>query len=225
MNRPIRLLMAEVADCAAEAEQTDAGWLSRAETERLQRIRAPARRSQFLAGHWLARQALASFSGAGPQQHWAVTANAAGAPLVSCHPHLFLSLSHSANWVVCAVSDAPIGIDIEAPAKPRDWRRLAPTVFSPAELDSAQDLAPTDAEQQFYRIWTLKEAWFKSRGEGLALQQLPALHTQPMPAEQGNAQVWQSEGVTLALVAAPGARVRGDGLPAAAPSYWQVGSG
>ncbi|WP_176954940.1 4'-phosphopantetheinyl transferase superfamily protein [Rhodoferax sp. OV413] len=218
------MCVAPVAQCAAEAEQTDLQWLSAHEAHRVAHISAPLRRSQFLAGHWLARQALSAFAGAAAPQLWALAANAAGAPTVLGHPHLHLSLSHSADWVVCAVSDAPIGVDIEAPARARDWARLAPTVFSTAELKSAEGLDAADALQYFYRVWTLKEAWFKSRGEGLALERLAALHTQAMPIGQGNARVWQAEGVTLALIASADAQVVGEGWMATAPSWWQVGA-
>ena len=222
MIQQIRVCVASVAQCAAEVAQTDLQWLSAHEAHRLAQISAPLRRRQFLAGHWLARQALSAFARAAAPQLWGLSANAAGAPAVLGHPHLHLSLSHSADWVVCAVSDAPIGVDIEAPARARDWARMAATVFSEVELKDVGGLDPADKLQQFYRIWTLKEAWFKSQGEALALEQLAALHTQAMPAGQGNARVWQPEGVTLALVASAAAQIVGGGWIAASPSWWQV---
>ncbi len=62
------------------------------------------------------------------------------------------------------------GVDVEHCARTVSPLELAPTVFAEAEL--ARLAAETDAAAQrerFFAYWTLKEAYIKARGLGLAL--------------------------------------------------------
>ena len=92
----------------------------------------------------------------------------------------FFSLSHAGGMALCAVSDGPVGCDIELVRDaPFD---IAPRVFCPGErvyLLAARDEA--DARRRFFTLWTLKESYMKMTGEGLGLAperleiRLPAL--------------------------------------------------
>ncbi len=42
-----------------------------------------------------------------------IAANENGKPYLTAAPDVHFSLSHSAAWVVCAVSDHPVGVDIQ----------------------------------------------------------------------------------------------------------------
>lgn len=72
----------------------------------------------------------------------------------------FVSISHCDDWVVCAVSSTPVGIDIE---KIRPVRQgMAQRVCTPEELAYVgQDMT------RFFEIWTAKEAYFKMKGTGI----------------------------------------------------------
>ena len=88
-----------------------------------------------------------------------------GKPYLPDHSDLFFSLSHSGSFVLCAVSGAEIGCDIE---EIKDCEpALAKRFFTPGEY-AAIASQPTEAEQtdQFYRIWTLKESFLKATGLG-----------------------------------------------------------
>ena len=81
---------------------------------------------------------------------------------------VFFSLSHAGDLALCAVSDGPVGCDIErvnnAPLE------IAPRVFRPDErayLRAAQDGG--EAQRRFFTLWTLKESYMKMTGEGLDL--------------------------------------------------------
>ena len=81
-------------------------------------------------------------------------------------PDIYFNLSHSHDYVVCAVSDKPVGCDIEKIGKSRDG--VAERFFTKAEwayLNTFEDEVRLDA---FYRIWTMKESYLKMTGEGLA---------------------------------------------------------
>lgn len=75
----------------------------------------------------------------------------------------FISLSHSGNWAVCAVSDAPIGIDIEE-IRPIG-RGIARRILSPIERREFEACSDTN---YLLRKFVMKEAFFKMTGEGIS---------------------------------------------------------
>lgn len=139
-------------------------WLSEAEQARLSAMTAPRRRAQFLAGRRLARQCLAARAG-GRWQDYALSAPEDGAPQVLAAPASaggpwYFSLSHSGDWLACAVSPQPVGVDVECSDRARDFQALGEWMHEPAALQDA----PGDPQEQqawFYAQWTLKEAWLK----------------------------------------------------------------
>ncbi|MFO1339614.1 MAG: 4'-phosphopantetheinyl transferase superfamily protein [Burkholderiaceae bacterium] len=147
-------------------------WLSGPESERLAGITAPRRRLQFLAGHWVARRQLARCAG-GRADEWALDAAAQGPPRVIGGPVNLatppvVGLSHSGPWVACAVAvSGLLGIDVECPRPGRDLDGLAEMVMHPDELAAWRGLPAAARGPGFYRLWTLKEAWLKSRAEAL----------------------------------------------------------
>lgn len=216
--------------CAALAESDGArppDWLSEPERTRLAAITAPGRRAQFVAGRRLARRLLAEAFGGDAWADWALDAAADAPPRVLRAPTpagraARVAITHSGELAACAVSMAGIGLDLECPRRPRELARLVPAVCCD---DERRRLAALDAGARpafFDLVWTLKEAWFKRRGEGLDLGRLPRLCTRPGP---GEGRVWQVPGVTLALLAPAEAELRWRTLPpapACAPQAWCV---
>ena len=81
---------------------------------------------------------------------------------------VFFSLSHAGDLALCAVSDGPVGCDIEH-VKDAPFE-TAPRIFCPGELAylrAAQD--EREAQRRFFTLWTLKESYMKMTGEGLGL--------------------------------------------------------
>ena len=82
----------------------------------------------------------------------------------------FFSLSHAGDFVVAAVSNRPVGVDVEfiEPFKarfadrPKDWTSLRRKVYTSAELRACED----DSLSDFLTKWTRKEAIFKQTGTG-----------------------------------------------------------
>lgn len=81
-------------------------------------------------------------------------------------PQIHFSLSHSGEYAVLAVSDQPVGIDIEH--KKKNCLSVAKRCFCQEEYEDILG-AGTDLEQEkrFLEYWTMKEAWIKHSGEGL----------------------------------------------------------
>ena len=90
-----------------------------------------------------------------------------GKPYLVSEPGVHFSLSHSADWAVCAVSDRPVGVDIERCEPGR--RDVAARFFHKEEVRYLNSLLPSMREQAFYKLWTLKESFVKTTGRGLDL--------------------------------------------------------
>lgn len=67
----------------------------------------------------------------------------------------YFNISHSHGLVACAVAEVPVGIDVEKirPVPPRLSR-----ILSPAEREYVR------CDEDFFRLWTLKEALIKCQG-------------------------------------------------------------
>ncbi|WP_353853823.1 4'-phosphopantetheinyl transferase superfamily protein [Bacillus sp. Bos-x628] len=118
-----------------------------------------------LLGEVLIRQIIHHMHGT-PIDQIAFDTEENGKPVVRQIPSFHFNLSHSGDWIVCAVDDAPVGIDIEE-IKPIDLA-IAKRFFSPEEYT---DLLSKPAEQQeayFFHLWSMKEAFIKMTGKGLS---------------------------------------------------------
>ena len=84
-------------------------------------------------------------------------------------PHLylqnkevFISLTHSGDYVGCMVSDRPCGIDIEK-HKDREYEKIARRICTDLEIYGIE------TAKKFFDLWTAKESILKAYGSGLAL--------------------------------------------------------
>ena len=102
---------------------------------------------------------------------------------------LSVSLSHCQNAVVCALSENPVGIDIEK-IRPMDLaisrhictREEAEYLFG--HTPTVADLHITDDPlilRRFFEIWTGKESYFKRLGTGIT--DLRSVNILPLPRQ------------------------------------------
>jgi len=115
-------------------------------------------RRRTVAGELLARRALAERLGCGEDNvplRWDDT----GKPAADAEG-VYVSVSHSGPYAVCAAADVPVGVDVEVvrSADEKFMRR----VCSEAEMAYIRD---GDCAR-FWEIWTAKEALFKLTGRG-----------------------------------------------------------
>lgn len=82
-----------------------------------------------------------------------------GKPVIIGHEDIHFNMSHCKNAVACAVSDKPIGIDVER-IQDKVNESLAQYVLNEKELE---DITPL----KFARLWTMKEAVVKLTGRGI----------------------------------------------------------
>ena len=90
-----------------------------------------------------------------------------GKPALRDHPKIHFNLSHSGNFVVCALSSQPVGVDIEQ--IDRVGVQLVKRFFHQEEV--AWILTQPVANQQQGRcdLWSIKESYMKYTGKGFAL--------------------------------------------------------
>jgi 4'-phosphopantetheinyl transferase len=86
-----------------------------------------------------------------------------GKPFIVGHPEIHFSLSHCREAVACAVSDRPVGIDVESVQRYRE--SLAQYTMN--EQEQQQIAAAERPDVAFIRLWTMKEARLKLTGEGI----------------------------------------------------------
>jgi 4'-phosphopantetheinyl transferase len=223
MSGAIHIAVAGVAPTVRQAAQGGLAWLSVAEQDRLARITAAARRDQFIAGRWLARQVLAAAGGGEPSQ-WGLSAPDDGPPLArGPRPGFHVGLSHSGDLVACAAAPLALGLDLELPRRPRDFLALAEAICSAREREELHAAPVAARELLFYRFWTLKEAWLKSRGEAMSPGRMAQVHTDvPSDEKPACARVWQVGGMTLALVAPVDAQVLWLGDAPGTATAWAI---
>ena len=89
--------------------------------------------------------------------------NEHGKPSIVGHPDIFFNLSHCKEAAVCAISDHPVGIDVESIREYRESLvRYTMNDAEIREIESAEN--PASA---FIRFWTMKEATMKLVGTGI----------------------------------------------------------
>ena len=135
-----------------------------ARSTRLIQQRTPEKRQEVLCAYGLLLLALRR------RQGWTVfpeiVLDAGGKPRFPDHPGVEFSISHTAGAALAALSDRPVGADIERirPLRPETMRRIAGT----EDLDA------------FFRCWVRREARSKCSGKGVGTM----LRTEP-PLETG----------------------------------------
>lgn len=91
--------------------------------------------------------------------------NCYGKPYITNTADLFFNMSHSGDYIICGLSNEPIGVDVEKIEKAP--MEVAEHCFSIDEQRALRDKKGGEADRHFYALWTLKEAYLKMNGTGL----------------------------------------------------------
>ncbi len=86
-----------------------------------------------------------------------------GKPFIADRPDIHFNFSHSGNVALCALSNQPLGADVEVP------RKITPSLIAYTMNDDEQSQinASPDPAMRFLHFWTRKEALLKLTGEGI----------------------------------------------------------
>lgn len=90
--------------------------------------------------------------------------NEHGKPSIVGHPEIFFNLSHCKEAVACAISEQPVGIDVESVRSYKE--RLARYTMNDEEVRDIETSEQPDTT--FIRLWTMKEATMKLVGTGIS---------------------------------------------------------
>ena len=145
--------------------------LSVDEAERYRRFRFDADRHVYLLSHAMLRQVLSRYADADPAD-WQFSNNSHGRPEIA-HPDPGLSLrfnlTHTRGLAACIVTQTlDCGVDAEALVARRNVTGIAERMFADEELQLLRNLEGPRLQAEFINLWTLREAYCKARGTGLA---------------------------------------------------------
>ena len=112
--------------------------------------------------------------GAGLLLKWALERHGAAAENIKYGPNgkpeldgVYFNLSHSEEWVACAISQQSVGCDVEKIGPVNE--RIAKRFFSENEVRYLDALEGEKKQEEFFRLWTMKESYMKMTGEGMTL--------------------------------------------------------
>lgn len=157
----LRLYVADISNLPDPLSNPE--FLYRLPEERQQRIhnmKQEKSRKQSMGAGLLLQKVLALYH----MEDAKVFVGEQGKPMIE---GLEFSLSHSADLVICAVSDKPVGCDVEKVRKTQT--NVAERYFSRAERKYLGRFVEGEYDKEFLRLWTMKESYAKMTGEGMAL--------------------------------------------------------
>lgn len=138
--------------------------------ERRFRIEGPRR--LHLAARGLLRTRLALYTGVEPAA-WRFAPGRWGRPEIEApdgFSWLRFNLSHTRGRVACALArGVEVGVDVEDVERQGRLLDVAHRYFAPPEVEELFRLPEPERLARFFDYWTLKEAYIKARGMGLAL--------------------------------------------------------
>jgi 4'-phosphopantetheinyl transferase len=144
------------------------------ERTRRDRYRFDHSKREYLLTRALVRTTLSRYADVAPRA-WTFRQNSHGRPEIdparhAAHTWLRFNLSNTRGLIACAVvRDREVGVDVEDPHRGSETVAIADRFFSPTEV-AALHAQPREAQDaRFFAYWTLKEAYIKARGLGLAI--------------------------------------------------------
>jgi 4'-phosphopantetheinyl transferase len=147
--------------------------LTQDELTQMTRLYFARHRHQYLVTRALVRTTLSRYFPVEPAD-WRFDKNGYGKPMLSFPDKtgpVHFNLSHCEGLILCGITrDHDIGVDVE------DTQRFTLTAFdhlsryfSPSEVIELAKLTGDFKKKRFFDYWTLKEAYIKARGMGLAI--------------------------------------------------------
>lgn len=188
-------MLAQQTSMWVQAQQLAPGWLTEDELARLNAMRQPARRQEFVACRYALRHLLAATDGR-RAEHWRLDAPMGSTPHVNVRHHgldvaasTYLSLSHSGPYLACAAATRPVGVDVEVRdvrAVKRDVLALAAMACTDEEMRQLQAIGCESSRHRlFLQWWSLKEAYFKCIGTGVDFSSIRRIECRPMVHGEG----------------------------------------
>jgi len=146
-----------------------AGLLNAEEQKRLENLRSDAVRKVFLTSRALVRSVLAAQLQCAPSDLHFYRDHNDKPQLRQPATRWQFNLSHAGDWAVLALCDGgAVGVDVETHDRRNQLRGIAQRFFTAQENRAMAELNEEDWIQRFFELWTLKEAYVKALGRGIA---------------------------------------------------------
>jgi 4'-phosphopantetheinyl transferase len=147
-------------------------WLSPAESARLEELRVPKRRADWLLGRWTVKRAVSQLLCLAELPLIEVRPAASGAPelfLEGRSSRLAISITHTGERAACCVggAGAALGCDLET-IEPRSDAFIT-DYFTPSEQAAIRNAPEGERPVLANLLWSAKESALKALGEGLRL--------------------------------------------------------
>ncbi|NOQ88950.1 MAG: 4'-phosphopantetheinyl transferase superfamily protein, partial [Gammaproteobacteria bacterium] len=143
--------------------------LSVDEKQRYHRFHYEKDRKSYLVAHILLRNALSKYVDV-PIEAWQFACNEHGKPEITRTvdlPEMSFNITHTEGLCACVITrGAASGIDAENVNRQSNYKGIAKRMFS-ADENAVFDVSKKQT-QQFYKFWTLREAYVKALGVGLS---------------------------------------------------------
>lgn len=147
-------------------------WMSPDEAEKQARFYFPEGRHEYLMTRALVRGVLSRYADVAPEQ-WSFVRNEHGRPEIAGPagvPPIRFNLSNTRGLIACLVTlDRDVGVDVEDTGRSGATIEIADRFFSAGEVRALHALPEARRRARFFEYWTLKEAYIKARGMGLAI--------------------------------------------------------
>lgn len=199
----VEIFLAEV---EAEAVSTRIDLLSPPERAKASRLALPARRAEFILGRSLLRQAVGARLRLRPSEV-PISESPSGKPTLPGSTGLHVSVSHSAGSILAAVSDLPVGIDLERIRPIGTIEEISHRFFSKSESAAIREAPEERRLPLFFEIWTRKEAVAKALGSGLSRFPRFSVLPRPEPPSEwriGDLRLGSGFAAAVATIACPG---------------------
>ncbi|HEY2785536.1 MAG TPA: 4'-phosphopantetheinyl transferase superfamily protein [Fimbriiglobus sp.] len=172
----VHVWFAEFARCSPGV--TDC--LSADEQVRAVGYKLPRVRDQFATGRGVLRSILSGYLRT-PPEAIVLIADADGKPRLSppFREAVHFNVSHSAGMGLFAVSNRPVGVDLEPIRIVENASGLVERFFAAEERASYAALPESDRKAGFLRGWTCKEALLKAVGSGMRRMEECAVEMDP----------------------------------------------
>lgn len=142
--------------------------LGASEISRMHRLK-PAKQQAFAISRILLRKLLSQYLPSVGISAWQIQERKDLPPLIlqAERAGLFFSISHSQLGLALAICrDSPVGVDIEH-CRPRDFTALVDSWFHADLSNRIKRLKSVQQQSEFYRLWTIFEAYIKSEQKGI----------------------------------------------------------
>jgi 4'-phosphopantetheinyl transferase len=145
--------------------------LSAEERERYERFAFSRSKGEFLAGRALARTVLAGLLKAAPESiEFRISLSGKPSLAPGAGGGIEFNLSHTRSLVAAVFcSDCAVGIDAQAMDPRTATAAIAGRFFSESEKRHLLGFSGEAFSREFFKVWTLKEAWLKVRGSGISI--------------------------------------------------------